>query len=116
MGRSFLIELKGPVYTCKWCHTHLAVPSDIISKNGPHEYEFTRLFNTYLVERMTNPGFQAIFCVCCSNEIGLYGVRTPQDSYSTKANSILQLLCVFTHFWFLSFSQVNDVNSYWVMR
>ncbi|CAN6802157.1 unnamed protein product [Brassica oleracea] len=70
MGRVFVIELEGPVYTCKKCHTHLALPSDIISKvidNGRHEYEFSRLFNTFLAERTVKD----IFCVVCFNEIGI---------------------------------------------
>ncbi|KAF2599181.1 hypothetical protein F2Q68_00011807 [Brassica cretica] len=75
MGRVFVIELEGPVYTCKKCHTHLALPSDIISKNGRHEYEFSRLFNTFLAERTVKD----IFCVVCSNEIGIYGVTDPNS-------------------------------------
>ncbi|CAH8327262.1 unnamed protein product [Eruca vesicaria subsp. sativa] len=79
MGRVFAIELEGPVYTCKKCHTHLGVPNDVISKNGPYEYEFTRLFNTFLAERTSNDGYKGILCVCCSSEIGNYGVSDPNS-------------------------------------
>uniref|UniRef100_A0A0D3AWH0 Putative gamma-glutamylcyclotransferase n=1 Tax=Brassica oleracea var. oleracea TaxID=109376 RepID=A0A0D3AWH0_BRAOL len=78
MGRMFEIELEGPFYTCIKCHTHLGVPSDIISKeigqDGRYEYEFTRLFNTFLAERPFNSAVKDIFCVGCSNIIGIYGV------------------------------------------
>ncbi|CAN7045009.1 unnamed protein product [Brassica rapa subsp. trilocularis] len=125
MGRVFVIELEGPAYTCIECHTHIGVPSDIISKeieevfdihdndiiydfsrlflnsslivldddcrclaylfvlvfsrvnhdlNGRHEYEFSSLFNTFLGERPFNSAVKDIFCVGCSNIIGIYGV------------------------------------------
>ncbi|XP_033140779.1 protein yippee-like At3g08990 [Brassica rapa] len=108
MGRVFVIELEGAVYTCKKCHTHLALPSDIISKvidvfshlhlifnltlhfdmplmfsfqNGRHEYEFSKLFNTFLAERTV----KEIFCVVCSNEIGIYGVTDPNTYWVMRA-------------------------------
>ncbi|KAH0837318.1 hypothetical protein HID58_092445 [Brassica napus] len=78
MGRMFEIELEGPFYTCIKCHTHLGLPNDIISKEidqfGRYEYEFTRLFNTFLGERPFNSAVKDIFCVGCSNIIGIYGV------------------------------------------
>ncbi|KAH0849223.1 hypothetical protein HID58_091467 [Brassica napus] len=59
MGRVFVIELEGPAYTCIECHTHIGVPSDIISKEieevfDIHDndiiYDFSRLFNTFPAE------------------------------------------------------------------
>ncbi|KAF8094873.1 hypothetical protein N665_0351s0040 [Sinapis alba] len=81
MGRPFGIELEGPVYTCKECQTHLAVPSDITSKeieNGYFIYVFSRLYNTIILAEATDD-FHDIFCVGCSNDIGIYGVSDPNS-------------------------------------
>ncbi|KAE9618157.1 hypothetical protein Lalb_Chr03g0043181 [Lupinus albus] len=32
MGRLFLMNLEGNLYSCKHCHTHFALSDDIISK------------------------------------------------------------------------------------
>lgn len=32
MGRLFLVSLEGKIYSCKHCHTHLALSDDILSK------------------------------------------------------------------------------------
>ncbi|XP_018438666.1 protein yippee-like At3g55890 [Raphanus sativus] len=79
MGRVFVIELEGPVYTCTKCHTHLGLPNDIIAKNGRHEYNFTRLFNTFLVESTSNSAFPDICCVGCSKNMGIYSVSDPNS-------------------------------------
>ncbi|CAH8327244.1 unnamed protein product [Eruca vesicaria subsp. sativa] len=80
MGRVFAIELEGPVYTCLECNTHLGVPSDIISKEVEvFTYVFSRLFNTFLVEKTSNPALQDIFCVGCFNDVGTYGVSGPNS-------------------------------------
>ncbi|KAH0899732.1 hypothetical protein HID58_049300, partial [Brassica napus] len=81
MGRAFGIELEGAVYTCKWCDTHLGVPSDIISKeteDGCLVYVFSRLYNTIILAEATGD-FHDIFCVGCSNDIGIYGVSDPNS-------------------------------------
>ncbi|CAG7895476.1 unnamed protein product [Brassica rapa] len=81
MGRAFGIELEGAVYTCKWCETHLGVQSDIISKeteDGCLVYVFSRLYNTIILAEATGD-FHDIFCVGCSNDIGIYGVSDPNS-------------------------------------
>lgn len=35
MGKLFLIELEGKIYSCKHCGTHFALADDIISKVSP---------------------------------------------------------------------------------
>ncbi|CAH8327255.1 unnamed protein product [Eruca vesicaria subsp. sativa] len=70
MGRVFVIELEALVYTCIECHTHLGVPSDIISKeieevfdinDNDIIYDFSRLFNTFLAESTLYSALQNIF-------------------------------------------------------
>ncbi|KAL0692538.1 hypothetical protein Bca4012_059718 [Brassica carinata] len=77
MGRPFGIELEGPVYTCKWCHTHLGLACDLISKEiKPEEgyvaYVFSRLFNTIILTEATSNNFHDVYCVGCGNDIGFY--------------------------------------------
>ncbi|CAN7003771.1 unnamed protein product, partial [Brassica oleracea var. botrytis] len=88
MGRVFVIELEGPAYTCIECHTHIGVPSDIISKEieevfDIHDndiiYDFSRLFNTFLAENTFYSALQSIFCVGCANIIGIYNVTDPNS-------------------------------------
>ncbi|KMS95983.1 hypothetical protein BVRB_003430 [Beta vulgaris subsp. vulgaris] len=33
MRRLFVVHLKGKIYSCKHCRTHLAISEDIVSKN-----------------------------------------------------------------------------------
>ncbi|BAS85898.1 Os03g0698500 [Oryza sativa Japonica Group] len=49
MGRLFVMHLEGKVYSCKHCHTHLGLSSDIISK--------VRLFSPLLSSSSR--------CCCC---------------------------------------------------
>ncbi|KAL0827897.1 hypothetical protein Bca101_051575 [Brassica carinata] len=122
MGRVFVIELEGPAYTCIECHTHIGVPSDIISKEieevfDIHDndiiYDFSRLFNTFLAENTFYSALQMIS-----------SLRMVVTNMSSLDSSI--------HFWlkerskisFVSFVPmrsafnygVTDPNSYWVMR
>ncbi|XP_013619905.1 PREDICTED: protein yippee-like At3g55890 isoform X1 [Brassica oleracea var. oleracea] len=121
MGRAFGIELEGAVYTCKWCDTHLGVPSDIISKeteDGCLVYVFSRLYNTIILAEATGD-FHDIFCVGCSNDIGIYGVRkeTPPRLrfHQSKLNSSTLYVCSLI-LYVVSFSQVSDPNSFRVLR
>ncbi|KAL0685631.1 hypothetical protein Bca4012_052479 [Brassica carinata] len=92
MGRAFGIELEGAVYTCKWCDTHLGVPSDIISKeteDGCLVYVFSRLYNTIILAEATGD-FHDIFCVGCSNDIGIYGEKNGSfEDFPVCCNGVL---------------------------
>jgi hypothetical protein len=35
MGRLYLIQLDGPIYSCKHCHSHLANCDELLSKVMP---------------------------------------------------------------------------------
>jgi hypothetical protein len=45
MGRLFVMHLEGKVYSCKHCHTHLGLSSDIISKSFHCKHGKAYLFN-----------------------------------------------------------------------
>nr|AFK42344.1 unknown [Lotus japonicus] len=80
MGRLFVANLEGRIYSCKHCRTHLALYEDIISKtfhsrNGK-AYLFNKVVNISLGEkedRMMMTGLHTvadIFCVGCGSMVG----------------------------------------------
>ncbi|KAG2301453.1 hypothetical protein Bca52824_030104 [Brassica carinata] len=111
MGRPFGIELEGPVYTCKWCHTHLGLASDLISKEiKPEEgyvaYVFSRLFNTIILTEATSNNFHDVYCVGCGNDIGFYSVRKdPPKTLIHHQNKVQE-----------DFSAVDEGGPYRVLR
>ncbi|XP_022882335.1 protein yippee-like At3g08990 isoform X2 [Olea europaea var. sylvestris] len=80
MGRLFLINLEGRMYTCKHCRTHLAVFSDLISKSfhcsTGKAYLFDKVVNVTTgqkEERKMMTGVHTVvdtFCVRCSALVG----------------------------------------------
>ncbi|XP_062214891.1 protein yippee-like [Phragmites australis] len=80
MGRLFLIHLDGNVYSCKHCHTHLALAADIISKAFHSKHGKAYLFNKVVNvtngvkdDRMMITGMHTvsdIFCVGCGSIVG----------------------------------------------
>ncbi|KAJ7949959.1 Protein yippee-like [Quillaja saponaria] len=80
MGRLFLINLEGNIYSCKHCHTHLALSDDIISKSfhcrHGKAYLFDQVVNVTVgekEERMMITGMHVvvdIFCVACGSIVG----------------------------------------------
>ncbi|KAK9010118.1 hypothetical protein V6N11_036633 [Hibiscus sabdariffa] len=60
MGKVFMITLEGSVYSCKHCHTHLALLDDIISKceylsgreKRPHDDDWNAHYCRYILCRV----------------------------------------------------------------
>ena len=48
MGRLFLVNLEGKIYSCKHCHTHLALCDSIVSK-VPFFFSFLIIFCGFLL-------------------------------------------------------------------
>uniref|UniRef100_A0A0D6R0D9 Protein yippee-like n=2 Tax=Conifers II TaxID=2821351 RepID=A0A0D6R0D9_ARACU len=80
MGRLFLVQLDGRTYSCKYCHSHLALVDELISKsfhckNG-RAYLFNTVVNVFvgpLEDRMMTTGMHTvadIFCNCCGQIVG----------------------------------------------
>ncbi|XP_073225219.1 protein yippee-like isoform X1 [Cicer arietinum] len=80
MGRLFVINLEGKIYTCKYCRTHLALYEDIVSKTfhcrHGKAYLFNKVMNVSLgetEERLMMTGLHTvadIFCVGCGSIVG----------------------------------------------
>ncbi|CAA0381786.1 unnamed protein product [Arabidopsis thaliana] len=80
MGRLFVIDLEGLVYSCKYCQTHFAVTNDIISKSfhckHGRAYLFDNVVNVTVGEkehRVMITGWHTvadIFCVSCGFLVG----------------------------------------------
>uniref|UniRef100_A0A0D9VXT7 Yippee domain-containing protein n=1 Tax=Leersia perrieri TaxID=77586 RepID=A0A0D9VXT7_9ORYZ len=51
MGRLFVMHLEGKVYSCKHCHTHLGLATDIISKEAAHEKSQRYKEGKFILER-----------------------------------------------------------------
>ncbi|XP_057543919.1 protein yippee-like At3g11230 [Amaranthus tricolor] len=80
MGRLFLVELKGQIYSCKNCHTHLGLADDLISTSfhiiHGTVYLFDKIVNISVSEKedrvlMTEMRRAVeIFCVKCGSAVG----------------------------------------------
>ncbi|XP_021669524.2 protein yippee-like isoform X1 [Hevea brasiliensis] len=80
MGRVFVINLEGSIYSCKHCQTHLALADDIISKSFHCRHGKAYLFDKVVnitegeqEERMMMTGMHTvvdIFCVRCGSILG----------------------------------------------
>ncbi|KNA17300.1 hypothetical protein SOVF_081200 [Spinacia oleracea] len=115
MGRLFVVNLEGRIYSCKYCRTHLAVTEDIVSKsfhskNGK-AYLFRKVVNVTLGEKdnrvmMTGMHTVAdIFCVGCGSIVGWkYETAHEKSQKYKEGKSVLERLKVF----------VPDGSNYWV--
>ncbi|KAH0462407.1 hypothetical protein IEQ34_009982 [Dendrobium chrysotoxum] len=80
MGRLFLVNLDGKVYSCKHCQTHLALCEEIVSKSFHCRHGKAYLFNKVVnvtmglkEDRMMMTGMHTvsdIFCVGCGSIVG----------------------------------------------
>ncbi|KAF2319056.1 hypothetical protein P3X46_025728 [Hevea brasiliensis] len=80
MGKLFVVNLEGKIYSCKHCRTHLALYEDIVSKafHSRHgkAYLFNKVANVFLgekEERQMITGMHTvadIFCVGCGSIVG----------------------------------------------
>jgi len=80
MGRLYLIQLDGRVYTCRNCGSHLALCDELVSKSFLCRHGKAYLFNTVVnvsvghqEERMMTTGMHIvsdIFCNCCGQIVG----------------------------------------------
>ncbi|KAK1309279.1 Protein yippee-like [Acorus calamus] len=87
MGRLFLVELKGKIYSCKSCLTHLASGDDLLFRSfhlhRGKVYFFDSISNvTYgtQAERAMRSGKHTVadmYCCCCGQYVGLKYVAGP---------------------------------------
>ncbi|XP_021618768.1 protein yippee-like isoform X3 [Manihot esculenta] len=80
MGRLFVVNLEGKVYSCKHCRTHLALYEDIVSKSfhcrHGKAYLFNKVSNVFVGVKEERPMMTGthvvadIFCVGCGSIVG----------------------------------------------
>ncbi|KAK8593218.1 hypothetical protein V6N13_043178 [Hibiscus sabdariffa] len=80
MGRLFVVNLEGKVYSCKHCKTHLALVDDIVSKTFQSRHGKAYLFSKVVnvsdgekEDRMMMTGLHTvvdIFCIGCGSIVG----------------------------------------------
>eukprot|EP00262_Sarcandra_glabra_P007073 TRINITY_DN1963_c0_g1_i1.p1 TRINITY_DN1963_c0_g1~~TRINITY_DN1963_c0_g1_i1.p1 ORF type:complete len:130 (+),score=25.18 TRINITY_DN1963_c0_g1_i1:141-530(+) len=80
MGRIFLVQLEGKMYSCKHCEAHLALSEDLFSRSFHCRHGKAYLFNKVVnvtvgekEERMMMTGLHTvadIFCVGCGSIVG----------------------------------------------
>ncbi|CAK8566507.1 unnamed protein product [Lathyrus sativus] len=101
MGRLFLINLEGRIYTCKFCHTHLASYEDILSKTFHCRHGKAYLFNKVVnvspgetEERHMMTGLHTvadIFCVGCGSIVGWkYETAHEKDQKYKEGKAVLE--------------------------
>ncbi|XP_057788898.1 protein yippee-like [Salvia miltiorrhiza] len=101
MGRVFVVNLEGKIYSCKHCGTHLALGDDIVSKSFHSRhgkaYLFSKVANVTLGEKeermmMTGSHIVAdIFCVQCGSIVGWkYETAREKSQKYKEGKSVLE--------------------------
>ncbi|CAN8254500.1 unnamed protein product [Cochlearia groenlandica] len=102
MGKVFIVDLEGLIYTCKHCNTHLSKDQDILSKSFQCKYGQAYLFNDIVnisigrkEEKMMITGLHTvtdIFCVGCGSNVGWKYETAHEESQKYKeGKSVLEL-------------------------
>ncbi|CAL1378809.1 unnamed protein product [Linum trigynum] len=99
MGRIFTLDLEGNVYSCKYCHTHLALFEDILSKRflckHGEAYLFDKVVNVMVgekEERNMLTGMHTvvdIFCVGCGSIVGWKYEAAHEESQQYKVGKFI---------------------------
>ncbi|XP_022156902.1 protein yippee-like [Momordica charantia] len=101
MGRLFVVNLEGQIYSCKYCGTHLALYDDIISKSFHCKHGKAYLFNKVvnvssgkIEDRLMMTGMHTvadIFCVGCGSIVGWkYETAHEKNQKYKEGKSVLE--------------------------
>ncbi|KAG7016009.1 hypothetical protein SDJN02_21113, partial [Cucurbita argyrosperma subsp. argyrosperma] len=101
MGRLFVVNLEGRIYSCKHCRTHLALYEDIVSKSFQSRhgkaYLFSKVVNVSIgvkETRMMMTGMHTvadIFCVGCGSIVGwTYETAFEKSQKYKEGKSVLE--------------------------
>ncbi|KAJ4720052.1 Protein yippee-like [Melia azedarach] len=124
MGRLFVVNLEGKIYSCKHCRTHLALCEDIVSKSFHCRHGKAYLFSKVAgmvdcllrvnvsvgerEERMMMTGLHTvadIFCVGCGSIVGWkYETAHEKSQKYKEGKSVLERFKV----------SGPDGSNYWV--
>lgn len=73
MGRLYLIQLDGRVYSCRYCRSHLAQCDELVSKSFHCRHGKAYLFNTVVnvslgpqEDRLMTTGKHTVADICCN--------------------------------------------------
>ncbi|KAH0912182.1 hypothetical protein HID58_035503 [Brassica napus] len=105
MGRVFIVDLEGQIYSCKHCNTHLTKEQDIMSKSFQCRYGQAYLFNEVVnistgneEDRMLMTGLHTVTAHDINQKykegksvLELYKIVGPYDSNDLKMNKISHL-------------------------
>ncbi|ESQ44855.1 hypothetical protein EUTSA_v10010822mg [Eutrema salsugineum] len=102
MGKVFMVELVGQIYSCKHCRTHLSTHQDIMSKSFQCKYGQAYLFSKVVnisigkkEDKMMLTGLYTItdiFCVGCGSNVGWkYETAHDQSQKYKEGKSVLEL-------------------------
>lgn len=99
MGRLYLRQLDGKIYTCSNCGSHLAHCDEILSKSFHCRHGRAYLFNTVVnvsvglqEERMMTTGMHMvadIFCNCCGQIVGWKYEAAHENSQKYKEGKFI---------------------------
>ncbi|KAK1281298.1 Protein yippee-like [Acorus gramineus] len=101
MGRVFVVELEGRIYSCKFCRTHLALAEDLVSRSFHCRRGKAYLFNNAsnitfgtLEERMMLSGMHTvadIYCCFCGQNVGWkYEAAQEKDQKYKEGKYVLE--------------------------
>ncbi|GKU92103.1 hypothetical protein SLEP1_g5876 [Rubroshorea leprosula] len=101
MGRLFVVNLEGRIYSCKHCRTHVALCEDVISKafqcRHGKAYLFSKVVNVTVgekEERLMLTGMHTvadIFCVGCGSMVGWkYETAHEKNQKYKEGKSVLE--------------------------
>ncbi|KAF5752568.1 protein yippee-like [Tripterygium wilfordii] len=114
MGRLFVVNLEGKIYSCTYCRTHLALCEDVVSKAFQSRHGKAYLFNKVVnvtvgekEERHMLTGMHTvadIFCVGCGSVVGWkYETAHEKSQKYKEGKSVLERFKLFgpngNHFW-----------------
>ncbi|KAB2034307.1 hypothetical protein CXB51_003545 [Gossypium anomalum] len=114
MGRLFVVNLEGKVYSCKHCKIHLALVDDILSKSFQSRhgkaYLFSKVVNVSVGEkedRLMITGLHTvadIFCIGCGSIVGWkYEFAHEKSQKYKEGKSVLERFKVSgpdgSHYW-----------------
>ncbi|KAI5056564.1 hypothetical protein GOP47_0028382 [Adiantum capillus-veneris] len=99
MGRLFLVYLDGRIYSCRFCHSHLANFEDLVSRAFHCRQGKAYLFNTVvnvsagpLEDRMMTTGLHTvsdIYCNSCRQIVGWKYERAYEKSQKYKEGKFI---------------------------
>lgn len=99
MGRLYLVQLDGRVYSCRFCRSHLADSEELISRAFHCRQGKAYLFNTVVnvstgpkEERVMTTGLHTvsdIYCNCCHQVVGWKYERAYEKSQKYKEGKFI---------------------------